>query len=78
MAAQAAPTGSAPASPAPAADVPTTAIRRKRFARWRPRTALAVVVLGLVGSQLLAFALALAAGGERWARLGRGRGSRRR
>ena len=59
MSAQAAPTGSTPV-----ADAPVAVGRRKRFARWRPRTALAVVILGLVGSQLLAFALALAAGGE--------------
>jgi uncharacterized protein len=37
----------------------------KRFARWRPRTALAVVIVGLVFSQLLALGLAFAAGGDR-------------
>jgi uncharacterized protein len=42
----------------------TASPSRRRFARWRPRTALAVVILGLVGSQLVAFALAVAAGGK--------------
>jgi hypothetical protein len=37
----------------------------KRFARWRPRTALAVVILGLVVSQLLALGLELVVGGDR-------------
>lgn len=43
---------------------PSTASGR-RFARWRPRTALAVVIVGLVVSQLLAFGLTLAVGGAR-------------
>ena len=58
----------APSSPSRAetAAPPTTAStgRRRRFARWRPRTALAVVIVGLVVSQLVALGLALAAGGE--------------
>jgi membrane protease YdiL (CAAX protease family) len=37
---------------------------RRRVARWRPRTAVLVVFAGLVASQLLAFAVALAAGGS--------------
>jgi membrane protease YdiL (CAAX protease family) len=49
---------------AQAASTGSTRPRRRRIARWRPRTALAVVVLGLVGSQLLALGFALAVGGE--------------
>ena len=46
--------------------VPTTAgpSRRKRFARWRPSVALGAVVAALVGSQIVALAIILAAGGE--------------
>src|SRR5688572_16319151 len=67
MAAQAPPTTPAPSSPAPAADVPAPATpprRRKRFARWRPSVALGAVVAALVGSQIVALAIILAAGGE--------------
>jgi membrane protease YdiL (CAAX protease family) len=69
MAAQAAPTAPTPSREASPPDVPATdaaapVARRKRFARWRPRTALAVVILGLIGSQLIALALVLAAGGS--------------
>jgi membrane protease YdiL (CAAX protease family) len=49
---------------AQAASTGSTRPRRRRIARWRPRTALAVVVLGLIGSQLLALGFALAVGGE--------------
>jgi membrane protease YdiL (CAAX protease family) len=38
--------------------------QRRRYARWRPRTALIVVAVGLVISQVLALAVALAAGGR--------------
>ena len=65
MTAQAAPTTPPPTETAPPAAPATAPVaRRKRFARWRPRTALAVVIVGLVVSQLVALALALAAGGE--------------
>src|SRR4051812_44868722 len=69
MTAQAAPTAStplpeAPPTDAPVADAAVPERRRKRFARWRPRTALAVVILALIGSQLVALALVLAAGGS--------------
>src|SRR4051812_32311641 len=65
MTAQAAPMAPTPPPAAPA-ETPGTApvARRKRFARWRPRTALAVVILALIGSQLVALGLMLAAGGE--------------
>jgi membrane protease YdiL (CAAX protease family) len=59
MTAQAAPTG----RPSPTADLPDAPPRR-RYAGWRPRTALLVVLAGLVASQLLAFAVAIAAGGS--------------
>src|SRR5262245_28027188 len=42
---------------------PTARATRPRVARWRPRTAVLVVLVGLVVSQLLAFGVALAAGG---------------
>jgi membrane protease YdiL (CAAX protease family) len=60
MTAQAAPTG----RPAPSAPVVHDAPRRRCFASWRPRTAFLVVLAGLIASQLLAFAVALAAGGS--------------
>jgi membrane protease YdiL (CAAX protease family) len=41
-----------------------SAAPRRRFARWRPRTALAVVIVGLVVSQLVALGLAAVAGGD--------------
>src|SRR5262245_20817277 len=53
------------ALPAASIDSPTGVAPGKRFARWRPRTALAVVIVGLVVSQLVALALALAVGDER-------------
>src|SRR3954471_4629340 len=47
--------------------VPTTQTptrRRRRFARWRPGVALSAVAGALIGSQLVALAVVLAAGGE--------------
>lgn len=38
--------------------------RRRRFARWNPGLALGAVVVALIGSQLVALALLLAAGGD--------------
>lgn len=38
--------------------------RRRRIARWNPGLALGAVVVALIGSQLVALALILAAGGE--------------
>jgi membrane protease YdiL (CAAX protease family) len=65
MTAQAAQNASPP-SQSPAATPSATApvAQRRRFARWRPRTALTVVIVGLVVSQLVALALALVAGGD--------------
>ena len=39
-------------------------VRRKRVARWRPGVALIAVVAALIGSQIVALALIVAAGGE--------------
>src|SRR5829696_5473814 len=66
MAAQAPPSSPAPAVPAPASNVtaPVAPPRRKRFARWRPSVALGAVVAALVGSQIVALAIILAAGGD--------------
>jgi len=38
--------------------------RRRRFARWNPGLALGAVVVALIGSQIVALALILAAGGD--------------
>jgi uncharacterized protein len=57
----------APAAPAPEAEAQTAAGRRvsgQRYARWRPPTAVAAVVLGLVAGQAVALALVLTAGGD--------------
>jgi membrane protease YdiL (CAAX protease family) len=61
MSAQAPSTTPTPAPPRPAAPAPA---RRTRFARWRPGVALVAVVAALIGSQIVALALILAAGGR--------------
>jgi membrane protease YdiL (CAAX protease family) len=49
---------------AEAAPSSTPAPRRQRFARWRPSVALGSVVAALIGSQIVALAIILAAGGD--------------
>jgi len=49
---------------APPTTPPAGIARRRRFARWRPSVALGAVAAALVGSQLIALAIILAAGGE--------------
>jgi membrane protease YdiL (CAAX protease family) len=46
------------------AEVPEAALERAAPARWRPQVAVAVVVLGLVAGQAVAFAIVAAAGGK--------------
>jgi uncharacterized protein len=53
--------GAAPTAPGPVTKAPG---RRRRFARWRPSVALGSVVAALVGSQIVALLILLAAGGD--------------
>src|SRR4051812_40835926 len=52
--------GAAPTTQAAAVNRP----RRRRFASWRPGVALGTVVAAVLGSQLIAFLVLLAAGGQ--------------
>ena len=46
------------------ASIPAVQPRRRRYANWRPRSALLAVVIALVVSQAVVFAFQLVAGGE--------------